>query len=1566
MGFGMWADPDRELVSLVNDFRARCVNVYKEDQNRVQEDAGKERGIAEGGYGRKQIQELIQNSADALQGRAGRIQVALTADALYVANEGRPFEATGVRALLYTHLSNKSGTEIGRFGLGFKSISGISDRPQIFSRSVSFEFNREATAKELSTELALHFSALEVPALRLAWVIDPVAESRTDPVLAELLDWAVTVVRVPLKPGAAPQLSEEIASFDESFILFAPHVQQLDLIDQVKGEERRFKSAKKGNRVTLDTEDGTREWLVVSREHRPSQAALESAGHSARREAVTVSWAVPMSGRPGLGQLSAFFPVKSDLTLSGRVNAPWKLSDDRINVIECAFNAEILTDVLPQLVVEARKDLVSDGTYGRYIDVLPARGREERSWADSVLNEPVYVALRDSRCIPDLDGQLRVSASVQRVPEAVIDHTARWLEVVGRRGAWVHPDCTSSPERRSKVDRLMQDNPNRVGRVLDWLQAVVETSDAEHSAAAVEIAARLVTVGGNTELDVRDSRIILLENGLLAQPLRGRCFIRTDASQGGSVFIHGGVAGAASTRDALNHLGITTFDSGGEMLQLLDELKKTGNADWEALWTTMRGSGETLVADAFDKVLDRKAHKIVRVRNGRAQWVLPDGLYLPGQCLKQIKEDGVFLVDGDFHEADREILALLGIRSRPALSPGEPEKWLSRYRSAVKDGVAERMGLGMQARENIVVESIESVLGPLQSLPELSATNRAALTVAVVGQVPAPRVRVTHPSVSKAARFVCPELWWVRQHGMLPTSLGPTPVADAFATSMDSEFHGLLPVVTGLVLSEDAESVLNLKSEVGDLSAEQFAQLARVHVQRNDLVRVGQLYAWWCHTHESDPPEVLWVRKNGQWFEEPRTGVAVVGSEDSYRELDKFGISAVLVPTVEDVYNLRELWGCIEGRELPVTYTYETSAEPDVLTDVFDVLDTLELDDDPEDLILQKCLSISKVAAVPGQPEIRVECASGREGNTILVTGQTDRDILKQTLAWLLHDDSDEQVDLLIEDMRRRRDTKLIRAIRNSPSDESRLLAFAGEDRLRTLIPRDALDYLSKEHGGAPEGVELARLCITMLGTRALERVCKVEPQSLALSPPAVWHGAFNTRKWVQRLGFGEEWAGQKTRRRNKPTEYVDGPTQLNELHDYQQTVSKRLTELLSGQGHRRGLISLPTGAGKTRVAVQTIIEAIQQGVLDTPGEAAFTGPILWLADGEELCEQAIDAWSYLWRAVGRQDTQLVLSRFWSSYETEEEGGGVQVVVATWQKVLSRAVGSADFAWLAEAPLVVIDEAHSALHRSYTSILEWANYGTRDRSKPLLGLTATPFRGRRDSEETQRLLRRFDENLLDDGIFGDELPQMRLQRDRVLARASLEILDGVSIDLTDTELAWFREKSWLPKDAERRLGQREDRTRTILDSILSKPDDWSIVVFAASVENAQTLATLLTLNGRPAASIDQDTSPEDRRSAIKRFKEGDLRVLTNYAVLSQGFDAPMTQAVYITRPTSSEVRYQQMVGRGLRGPENGGSEEVLIVNVLDNLVEFGDSIVYQSLKDIIETDSEASSEHVAR
>ena len=64
------------------------------------------------------------------------------------------------------------------------------------------------------------------------------------------------------------------------------------------------------------------------------------------------------------------------------------------------------------------------------------------------------------------------------------------------------------------------------------------------------------------------------------------------------------VASRLSTADALKYLGITPFEDGGEMLELLTQLRATGKVDWDELWIAMRGSGVQLVHEAFDEVLD--------------------------------------------------------------------------------------------------------------------------------------------------------------------------------------------------------------------------------------------------------------------------------------------------------------------------------------------------------------------------------------------------------------------------------------------------------------------------------------------------------------------------------------------------------------------------------------------------------------------------------------------------------------------------------------------------------------------------------------------------------------------------------------------------------------------------------------------------------------------------------------------------------------------------------------------------------------------------------------------------
>lgn len=81
-------------------------------------------------------------------------------------------------------------------------------------------------------------------------------------------------------------------------------------------------------------------------------------------------------------------------------------------------------------------------------------------------------------------------------------------------------------------------------------------------------------------------------------------------------------------------------------------------------------------------------------------------------------------------------------------------------------------------------------------------------------------------------------------------------------------------------------------------------------------------------------------------------------------------------------------------------------------------------------------------------------------------------------------------------------------------------------------------------------------------------------------------------------------------------------------------------------------------------------------------------------------------------------------------------------------------------------------------------------------------------------------------------------------------------------------------------------------------------------------------------------------------------------MLCNYNVLTTGFDAPATRAVIVARPTFSPSLYQQMIGRGLRGPKNGGKDMCLLVTVRDNFVNYGEELAFHHFEYLWKRDGE--------
>ena len=161
---GKWLGPTSPVYERVRKQSEAALSAYAVNPLLVREHAAIERATTQGGYGRRQIYELVQNGADAMQGEVGgRIAVVLTDGALYCANQGQPVDADGVDAILSSHLNVKKANEIGRFGIGFKSVLAVSKVPEFYSRSGSFRFDKVAAEKRILNALGKGTPVDEIP-----------------------------------------------------------------------------------------------------------------------------------------------------------------------------------------------------------------------------------------------------------------------------------------------------------------------------------------------------------------------------------------------------------------------------------------------------------------------------------------------------------------------------------------------------------------------------------------------------------------------------------------------------------------------------------------------------------------------------------------------------------------------------------------------------------------------------------------------------------------------------------------------------------------------------------------------------------------------------------------------------------------------------------------------------------------------------------------------------------------------------------------------------------------------------------------------------------------------------------------------------------------------------------------------------------------------------------------------------------------------------------------------------------------------------------------------------------
>lgn len=343
-------------------------------------------------------------------------------------------------------------------------------------------------------------------------------------------------------------------------------------------------------------------------------------------------------------------------------------------------------------------------------------------------------------------------------------------------------------------------------------------------------------------------------------------------------------------------------------------------------------------------------------------------------------------------------------------------------------------------------------------------------------------------------------------------------------------------------------------------------------------------------------------------------------------------------------------------------------------------------------------------------------------------------------------------------------------------------------------------------------------------------------------------------------------------------------------LRKYQEDAIQSVRDKMSS-GHRRVLLVIATGGGKTVTSSSIIKSAVSKGKRS-----------IFLAHRKELIEQCSKTLSFLGVDHG------VVKRGHEKMDLDKP-----VQVASIQTLIRRRHWPAD--------LVVIDEAHRSMASTYQALA--ARYEENDAF--VLGLTATPYRldGKPLGEmysamvevvETQELID--DGYLINPSVFGSKIA------------IDLSNVDVVNGDYRKSQLADAMQNTIIHGEllanwaricgnalGSETLWRKDEEGR---ERVVETACDACTIIFAPNVAKSQEIVEQFKRAGVKAAHIDGKTKPSVRNRILEDLESGKLTVVSNVDILTEGFDLPRLECIIGARPTRSKNLYKQMGGRIMR------------------------------------------------
>ena len=336
-------------------------------------------------------------------------------------------------------------------------------------------------------------------------------------------------------------------------------------------------------------------------------------------------------------------------------------------------------------------------------------------------------------------------------------------------------------------------------------------------------------------------------------------------------------------------------------------------------------------------------------------------------------------------------------------------------------------------------------------------------------------------------------------------------------------------------------------------------------------------------------------------------------------------------------------------------------------------------------------------------------------------------------------------------------------------------------------------------------------------------------------------------------------------------------------LFDYQEDMKERIEKAL--RLHRSVMAQMPTGTGKTYL----LTAVIDSFVSNNPKENVWI-----VAHRRELVSQ-IDETVRKFHSYSASNTSSLL--------LSVKAMSIQWLMRHYDEIEE------------EPGMIVIDEAHHALAKTYKEMWE------RFPKAKFLGLTATPC----------RLNGKGFTDLFDVLVQSWSVPEF-ISKGRLATYDFVSIKsDGVTQRLIDSLQKRGADGDYQNKEMDMLLNKKPSIER-LYQSLEEFGKDRKGIVYAININHAQKITKLYQEHGVKAIAIDSKTPATERQQDIEAFKKGDIQVLVNVDIFSEGFDCPDVEFVQLARPTLSLAKYLQMVGRGLRVAK-GKKNCVIIDNV---------------------------------